>query len=158
MKIVVMSDTHLYELTDEFKSICSSYCDDSDLVIHLGDWVSASVLNYLEQYNLEGVAGNMDNHVIHERLPVKKVISVGGFRIGITHGWGAPSDLQGRLYGEFSNVDAILFGHTHLALQVEEKSIFWFNPGSVFMGRGSISRSLGILHIDERITGEIVQL
>jgi len=158
MKIVVMSDTHLNRLTDEFKAICTKHCDDADMVIHLGDWVSSSVLDYLEQYNLEAVAGNMDNHVIHDRLPVKKVISVGGHRIGITHGWGSASDLRKKLYTEFPGVRAILFGHTHQALQMEENGIFYFNPGSVFMGRGSIPRSLGILHIHERIQGEIVPL
>lgn len=158
MKIVVMSDTHLNRLTDEFKAICTQYCDGADMVIHLGDWVSSAVLDYLEQYNLEAVAGNMDNHLIHNRLPTKKVIVVEGYRIGITHGWGPPSDLRRRLYREFSDVDAVLFGHTHLALQVKENGIFWFNPGSVFMGRGSISRSLGILHIHENIRGEIVAL
>lgn len=158
MKIVVMSDTHLHRLSDEFKAICTKYCYDADMVIHLGDWVSSSVLDYLEQYNLEAVAGNMDNHVIHDRLPAKKVITIKGFRVGLVHGWGSASDLRARLYGEFTDVGAILFGHTHQAMQLEENGIFWFNPGSVFTGRGSISRSLGILHIEEHIRGEIVPL
>ena len=158
MKIVVMSDTHLNVLTDEFKAICKEYCDGADMVVHLGDWVSTSVLDYLEQYNLEAVAGNMDNYDIRDRLPDKKVISVGGFRIGIAHGWGPASEVKRRLSREFSNVDAVLFGHTHLATQMEDNGVLWFNPGSVFMGRGSIPRSLGILHLNERIRGEIVPL
>lgn len=158
MNIVVMSDTHLNRLTDEFKAICTKYCEEADMVIHLGDWVSASVLDYLEQYNLEAVAGNMDNYAIHDRLPAKKIISAGGFRLGLIHGWGAPFELRQKLYAEFSDVDAILFGHTHQALQIEENGIFWFNPGSVFMGRGSIPRSLGILRIDEHIQARIVSL
>lgn len=160
MKIVVMSDTHLNRLTDEFKSICSTYCDGADLVIHLGDWVSTSILNHLEQYNLEAVAGNMDNHIIHDKLPTRKVITVAGHRMGITHGWGPGSDLQRRLRDVFPNVDAVLFGHTHCALQVEEKGVFWFNPGSVFMGRGLPTRTLGVLHVEEHehIRAEIIAL
>ena len=37
MKIVVMSDTHLSKATDEFKALCSEFCDDADMLIHLGD-------------------------------------------------------------------------------------------------------------------------
>ena len=84
MKIVVMSDTHLNRVTDEFKGICARYCNDADLIIHLGDWVSTSVLDHLSQYPLEAVAGNTDNHLIHDMLPAKKVIRADGRRLGRT--------------------------------------------------------------------------
>ncbi|GLI35051.1 MAG: YfcE family phosphodiesterase [Deltaproteobacteria bacterium] len=153
-----MSDTHLRQVTDEFRRICSRYCDDADMVIHLGDWARSSILDFMEQYPLEAVAGNTDDHVIQDRLPTKKVIRVGSHRIGIAHGWGAASDLPKRLRNEFIGVDAVLFGHTHVPLNAEENGIFWFNPGSVFLGRGSSERTLGILHINERIQGEIIRL
>jgi len=158
MKIVVMSDTHLERVTDRFESLCAAYCEGADLVIHLGDWARHSVLNFLERYPLEAVAGNMDDSGIHERLPVKKVIRVRGHRLGIIHGWGSPVGLRHRLMDEFENVEAILFGHTHQALQLVEHGIFWFNPGSVYLGRGQRANSLGILNIEDRITGEIVTL
>jgi putative phosphoesterase len=158
MKIVVMSDTHLNRLTAEFQSICERYCDDADLVIHLGDWVTAAIVAFMEQYPLEAVAGNMDNSIIHDRFPPKKVIRVGRFRIGITHGWGSGSDLKNKLSQEFSNVDAIFFGHTHQPFQCEENRILWFNPGSVFFGRGNLQRTLGILHVDDSLRAEIIPL
>jgi uncharacterized protein len=158
MKIIVMSDTHLNRVSDEFQAICTRYCDDADLVIHLGDWVASSVLDYLSQYPLEAVAGNMDNHIIHDHLPPKKVIRVEGRRIGIIHGWGSTTNLRSRLVREFSDVDAILFGHTHEPLQLEENGIFWFNPGSVFTGRGHPPRTLGILNFDGHFQSEIVTL
>lgn len=156
MKIVVLSDTHLNRVTDEFRRICDLYCDKADLVIHLGDWTSGSVLNYMEQYPLEAVAGNMDDYDILDRLPQKKVVSVGDYRLGIIHGWGSARDMRSRISKEFSGVDAVLFGHTHQPFQCEENGIFWFNPGSVFMGRGNYSRSLGILHIEDALRGEII--
>ncbi len=158
MKIVVMSDTHLSHPTEEFRRICRRYCDPADLVIHLGDWARSSMLDFMESYPLEGVAGNMDDHVIAQRLPAKKVIRVGGFRLGIIHGWGSGRDLRRRLAAEFTNVDAVLHGHTHLPYMVRENGVLWFNPGSVFLGRGSLEGSLGILHADEELWGEIVPL
>jgi len=148
----------LHQVTDEFRSICARYCDGADKVIHLGDWVAGSVLDFMERYPLEAVSGNMDPADIQDRLPIKKVIRLKGHRLGIIHGWGAPFDLRKKLYGEFEDVDAILFGHTHQAMQAEENGIFWFNPGSVSMGRGGSPRSLGILHIGEGIRGEIILL
>ena len=159
MKIVVMSDTHMSRVTGEFEEICSRYCTDADLVIHLGDWTSNSVLSFLEQYPLEAVSGNMDDYTVRDLLPPKKVIAVKGLRFGLAHGWGSPVGLRRRLINEFEGVHAILFGHTHEPLRVEENSIFWFNPGSVTMGRGGhYTGSLGILHVDETIESEIVAL
>lgn len=158
MKIVVMSDTHLNTPTDEFRMICDRYCDRADLVIHLGDWARSVILDYMESYPLEGVAGNMDDYAIQQRLPAKKVIRIGNHRVGIIHGWGSSKDIRRRLAGEFDNVDAILYGHTHLPYEQRENGLLWFNPGSVFMGRGELSRSIGILHAAGELRGEIIPL
>lgn len=153
---MVMSDTHLSRVTDEFKAVCEQYCDDADLVIHLGDWTRCALLDYLERYPLQAVAGNTDDSCVHSRLPVKRVLAVEGFRIGLIHGWGSAHDLRSRLKGQFTNVDAIFFGHTHQPLQLEENGLFWFNPGSVFNGRGQFRGSLGMIHVGQRLRGELI--
>lgn len=158
MKIVVMSDTHLSYATEELEKICSRFCEGADLVIHLGDWARGTILTFMEAYPLEAVCGNMDDHVIRERLPSKKVVPVGGFRIGMTHGWGSGHDLPRRIPGEFQGVDAVLFGHTHQPLIRKDNGILLFNPGSVFLGRGTHAQTLGILHVGESLEGEIVVL
>jgi len=155
---VVMSDTHLNHPTEEFREICSRYCDQADLVIHLGDWARSTILDYLEGYSLQAVAGNMDDHAILQRLPAKKVIRTGKYRLGIIHGWGSSRDLRQRLAREFEDVDAILYGHSHLPYVQRENGLLWFNPGSVFMGRGDLPGSIGILHADEELWGEIIPL
>jgi uncharacterized protein len=158
LKIVVMSDTHLDEPTDEFKSICSRFCDDADMVIHLGDWEKVSILNYLERYPLEAVSGNMDDYSIKQRLPARKVVKVGLFRLGITHGWGPPNGIRQRIGEQFGGVDAVLFGHTHQPLMARESGMLWFNPGSLFLGRGNARHSIGLLTIKDRIEAEIIEL
>jgi uncharacterized protein len=158
MKIVVMSDTHLTRTTDEFKMLCSEYFDGADMLIHLGDWERVELLNYLEQYPLEAVAGNMDDHLIRERLPAKKVVKAGPFRLGIIHGWGPPGGIRERIRQEFTGVDAILFGHTHQPFLIREDGVLWFNPGSVFMGRGLTRRSIGVLQIREYMEAEIINI
>ncbi|MCU0586532.1 MAG: metallophosphoesterase [Syntrophobacteraceae bacterium] len=158
MRIVVMSDTHLNHPTREFQELCEEYCDQADLVIHLGDWMSSSILDFMETYPLEGVAGNTDDASIVQRLPAKKVIRVGRYRIGLIHGWGSGRDMRQRLARELPDVDAILHGHTHLPHVEHQNGVLWFNPGSVFLGRGNLPRSIGILHAREELRGEIIPL
>lgn len=153
-----MSDTHLNYPTDEFRMICDRYCVQADLVIHLGDWVRGTILDYLESFPLEAVTGNMDDYNIQHRLPAKKIIRVGKHRIGMAHGWGSGNDVRRRLAQEFDSVDAILYGHTHLPYVMRESGLLWFNPGSVFLGRGDHPRSIGILHGGEELEGEIIPL
>jgi uncharacterized protein len=156
MKLVVMSDTHLSRVTNEFMAICEQYCQGADVVVHLGDLTRSVILDYLEQYPLQAVAGNMDDHSVHNRLPVKKVLQVGAFRIGLIHGWGAAGDLRKRLRTQFTDVNAIFFGHTHQPIEIEEDGLLWFNPGSVFSGRGQSRGSLGVVHVEEQLRGEII--
>ncbi len=158
IKIVVMSDTHLSKATDEFKALCSEFCDDADMVIHLGDWERVEILNYLERYPLEAVAGNMDDYSIKQRLPARKIVEAGPFRLGITHGWGSPAGIRERLKEEFTGVDAIIFGHTHQPLILRENGLLWFNPGSLFLGRRDSGKSIGVLRILDRIEAEILQI
>jgi uncharacterized protein len=156
MKLVVMSDTHLSHATDEFKAICERLCADADMLIHLGDLTQSAVLDYLEAYPLQAVAGNTDDPDVHSRLPLKKVLQVKGFRIGIIHGWGSVSDLRPRLKMQFTDVDAIFFGHTHQPLNIQADGLFWFNPGSVFMGRGQFQGSIGVVHVEHQLIGKII--
>jgi putative phosphoesterase len=143
---------------NQFRAICEQYCHDADMVIHLGDWTRAAVLDYLEQYPLQAVAGNMDDYHVHSRLPAKKVLQVNDYRIGIIHGWGSARDLRSRLKTQFADVHAIFFGHTHQPLQIEENGLFWFNPGSVFSGRGQFDATVGVVHVDQQLHGEIIAL
>lgn len=159
MIIAVLSDTHLYQVNNELEAVLDRCCRSVDMVIHLGDFVRHSVLAFLGQFRLEAVAGNMDDEFIQEQLPAEKIIEVEGCRIALVHGWGPGGDLRERLRGKFPGVDAVLFGHTHRALHLEEDGVLWFNPGSVFAGRGAHPRTMGLLHVHDRsIRGEIVPL
>jgi uncharacterized protein len=158
IKIVVMSDTHLSKATDEFKALCSEFCDDADMVFHLGDMERVEILNYLDQYPLDAVAENMDDHLIQQRLPAKKIVKAGAFRLGITHGWGSPVGIRQRIMQEFTDVDAIFFGHTHQPLILREDGLLWFNPGSLFLGRGASGKSIGIVRIQDSIEAEVLQI
>ena len=59
-----------------------------------------------------GVSGNMDIGSVKNTLPRKRVLDLGGKKVGVIHGWGAPNDLKERVIGEFNDVDCISLGHS----------------------------------------------
>jgi putative phosphoesterase len=170
MKIGVISDTHISTrmldpkqlasrlinrvatTADELIEIVRPHFAGADLIIHAGDWVSYAVVEALEELApVEGVAGNMDPHEVSSRLPVKKVVNAGGKRIGVMHGWGAPTGLEVRIRKEFEEVDLIVFGHSHQQFSQPVNNVLMFNPGSPTDQRWAPTRSIGIIELDGEV-------
>ncbi len=149
-----MSDTHLRYVTPEFESLCDRFCVDADMVIHLGDWVSPQVLDYMMQFNVVGISGNSDHPGIVSQLPCKRTIKMGHLRFGLVHGWEWSGNLHTALTAEFSDVDGIFFGHTHRPYFERTGGILFLNPGSVFAGRGRVQKSLAVVSV----TGKTVDV
>ncbi len=157
MKIGVISDTHLREADLEFKKLIESHFKDVEKIFHAGDFVDLSVADYLSgQKELIAVCGNMDSRDIQKVFPRKRIVELKGFRIGLIHGGGPPFGIESRIQGEFDQVDAIVYGHSHAPANHRVKNITFFNPGSPtrsFIHRGT----LGILYLGEKIEGEIIK-
>jgi putative phosphoesterase len=158
MKIGVISDTHLRELDPEFKKIIESHFKDVEQIFHTGDFVDWSIAEYLSsQKELIAVCGNMDFQNIQKAFPQKRTVELKGFKIGLIHGGGPPFGIESRIRAEFDEVDAIVYGHTHTPANHRVKNIYFFNPGSP--ARSFIHRAtLGILHLGEKIEGEIIKI
>lgn len=156
MKIGVLSDTHLTRVTPALERILEEQVREVDLLIHAGDIVSLPVYRFLQQRPIEAVQGNMDELALRRELPEKKNLTLENFKIGLMHGWGSPMGLEERLKREFPGVDAIIYGHSHIPAHHWSDGIFFFNPGSVSGYRGK--PSIGILHLDADIRGEIIEL
>jgi uncharacterized protein len=86
MKIGVLADTHISIISPELERILLKQLNGVDAVFHAGDVVEMSVLDIFASYKLYVVSGNMDSLEIRERNPRKRVITVGGFKIGMIHG------------------------------------------------------------------------
>jgi putative phosphoesterase len=175
MKIGVLSDTHLSKTSgvisavkqafrntrtiNDLQTLLSQHFRGVDLIIHTGDFVDVAVLEMIQELApVEAVQGNMDTGEIRTRLPEQKTLQVGGFTIGITHGYGAPTGILERVKGLFTDVDAIVFGHTHRALNEVREGILFFNPGSPTDRIFAPYNSLGILDLSDSIAGRIIRL
>ena len=158
MKIGVISDTHLKEPHPEFKKVIEFHFKDVEKIFHAGDFVDWSIAEYLSsQKELIAVYGNMDSFDIRKAFSEKRVIELQGFKIGLIHGGGSPFGIESRIRGEFDEVDAIVYGHTHTPANHQVKNIYFFNPGSPT--RSFIHKAtLGILHLGEKIEGEIIKI
>jgi putative phosphoesterase len=158
MKIGVISDTHLREPHLEFKKMIESHFEDVEKIFHAGDFVDPSIADYLSnRKELIAVCGNMDSRDIQKAFPRKRIVELKGFKIGLIHGGGPPFGIESRIWGEFDKVDAIVYGHSHTPANHQVKDITFFNPGSPT--RSLIHRAtLGILHLGEKIEGEIIKI
>jgi putative phosphoesterase len=161
VKIGVISDTHLTSVDDRFAELTRRYFSDVDVIIHAGDVIEESVYNFLSTWRLLAVLGNMDRGTLVDMLPGKRIEQLKGKRIGITHGWGSPGGLAGRVREEFRSdlVDCIVFGHSHAPVISTDQGILMFNPGSPTDKRFAEKNTLGFLTITENgITGEIQEI
>ena len=158
MKIGVLSDTHLNEVTREFRKIYNTYLSDKDLILHAGDLVCPEVIDFLDRKNFQGVHGNMDPAEVKERLSRKKVMELGTYKIGLIHGWGTSEGLEDRIWPEFAGVDIIIYGHSHCPANHMKEGVLLFNPGTACGFTISGSHSIGVLELDDRIHGEIISI
>jgi len=158
VKIGVLSDTHLHQVTEEFVEIYNHYLSDMDLVLHAGDVVSPDVIDFLAAKDFHGVSGNMDPEAVRQLLPKKKIIHSSGYKIGLIHGWGQSDGLEDRILPLFHNVDIIVYGHSHIASNHVKEGILFFNPGTATGYSASGEHSVGILDLGETARGEIIHL
>ncbi len=156
MKAGVVSDTHLRGITDDFQWIVNTYLSDVDMILHAGDIVSVNVVEFLNNGSFHGVCGNMDPPEMRALLPDRQVLTIGKHRVGLIHGWGSPEGLEERIRPVFQNVDVIVYGHSHKAVNHLKDGILFFNPGTATGYSASGVHSIGILEFGETVSGTII--
>ena len=132
---------------------CLRRLESAELILHAGDVVVASVLDGLRELApVEAVAGNMDEAELLAELPERRIVEVGGVRIGMVHDPGRAVGRGERLAAAFPGCHAVVYGHTHVP-DVSRVGRAWIlNPGSPTERRAAPAHSLLILDLD---AGEI---
>lgn len=158
MRIAVFSDTHgAFHGLAEMKSRLGKV----DWLLHAGDFLADArrVAFALEvpQNRVRAVAGNCDYGVDG---PDEAVVAVGGVRILLTHGH--QHDVKrglGRILQRARELDvqAAVFGHSHVVCNQEVQGVLLFNPGSLTFPRGREAGSCGLLAVEgAKITGSLL--
>ena len=160
MRILVLSDTHIPIAAQDLPGEIYKAIESVDMIFHAGDFIDEDVFEKLKSMKeVRAVRGNMDSKKLAMVLEAKKIINIGKFRIGLIHGYGAPSEIMPTVRREFDKVDAIVFGHSHAAMNVKKDGVLYFNPGSPTDKIFASKNSYGILEItDKKVEGTIVEI
>jgi putative phosphoesterase len=162
VKIGVIADTHIPSQASQIPQKVLDDFKDADMIIHAGDLVSLAVLEKLKSIcpDVRAVWGNMDPLEVRKKLSEKEIIEAGKYKIGLTHGYGAPNNLIPVLTQYFKDykVDIIIFGHAHSSCNEKKGNILYFNPGSPTDKIFAPYNSYGIIEIGDKIEARIVKL
>jgi len=160
MRIGVISDTHIPVVCDEIPETVKKHFQGVDMILHAGDLIALDVIDMLKEIcpNVHAVCGNMDSHNGPGQLPEREIITAGKFKIGLTHGWGAPDGIVERIAREFKDVDVIVFGHTHKPINILKNGVLFFNPGSATDTIYATENTIGILECNDSIQAKIIQI
>lgn len=157
MRVGILSDTH-GAVKGAARAV--QQMGNIDALIHAGDfYVDALCLMSELKVPVYAVAGNCDST---SGGPDELSITLEGHRILITHGhlYRVKYGLQGLLYkAREVEAAAVVFGHTHVPLNLLENNTLFFNPGSTINPLPGNNAGYGILEIDEQgIRGRLLSL
>lgn len=134
--ISILSDTHGL-LREEVKQ----QLKNSDIIIHAGDINTQTIVDELRSYApLYIVRGNNDKEWASE-LPTSLLITIEEVRIFIVHNKkDIPKDL--------SDVDLVVYGHSHKYDDKEVDGVRMFNPGSCGKRRFDLEITMANMIVD----------
>ena len=111
-KLLFLADTHVPKRARRLPEQVWDAVAAADVVFHAGDWVTAGLLDELEQRSrrLIGVYGNNDGEDLRSRLPEIAAATVEGVRFAMIHETGAAKGREQRCASRFPDVDVLVFG------------------------------------------------
>jgi putative phosphoesterase len=152
----VVSDTHLPRFGTQLPPALVRGLRRAhvDVIAHCGYLTEALAIELLEEIApVIAVAGNNDGKALQRRLGERTILEAEEARIGIVHGHaGKGRTTLDKAFNAFADdeVDAILFGHSHIPYRARRDGIVLFNPGSPTDKRLNPMYSYGIVHVEAK--------
>jgi uncharacterized protein len=161
VQLAIISDTHMPRGSRALPAACVERLRAADAILHAGDLVALEVLELLESMGppVHAVHGNIDEPEVRMRLPAVRVVDAAGARILLTHDGGPAAGRLARLRRRFPDVDAVVFGHSHIPLHEQAHGFHIFNPGSPTDRRRAPAHTMGVATArDGRLGFELIRL
>ena len=141
MKIGIISDTH-----GLLRPEVIEHLEGSSLILHAGDINRQEILDKLEQIApVRVVRGNNDKEWA-EDIPYLQGVMCGGFHILMCH---KKKDVS----VDLSDVDLVVYGHSHKYADQMEKGVRWLNPGSCGPRRFNQEITMAVMELKENEKG-----
>ena len=149
MNVVVLADTHAPRRWRGVPAAVAAYLDEADLILHAGDVCTVDVLEELSGYApVRAVRGNNDGPDIAAwGAPDKLVMDLDGLPVGMIHDSGPATGRLSRMRRAFPDCRLVVFGHSHIPMDVSDGGFRVFNPGSPTDRRRQPRGTLGVLDI-----------
>lgn len=127
--------------------------DGCETVLHAGDFDSwETYCEFKKRFPVFGVIGNRDSFGVSEEVPERRIVELGSFRIGMTHGSGPRAGLPARVRAAWSGAaDLVVFGHSHEVGIHEINGLRLLNPGSATDVCTADRQTLAYLDLEDTI-------
>ncbi len=163
MKVGVLSDTHI-QRPEQAKELAERLLNgvfaEVEAILHAGDAVIAEVERAFYPIPWYAARGNMDHALID--VPISRIVTLEEKRVGLIHGCGSLANIEWRVMQHFhgQQLDAIIFGHSHLPVCRKVGSLLLFNPGSATDRRSAPRHTVGLLELEagSAIKAEIIPI
>lgn len=157
MRIIVLSDTHLYgKMPDEVINVVKN----ADIVVHAGDFITRQAYDSLKAgcKKLIAVHGNSDSQEIKQLLPATEAFEAEGVTFGVVHSGRFGTDTTNMRYLALEmGVKVLIFGHLHRPI-IEQSDVLLVCPGSPTHPRMS-DPTIVILEVaDGKVSGNILKM
>ncbi len=157
MLVGVISDTHSYMDPRALRLL-----QGVDHILHAGDIGDDAIIRSLElMAPVTAVRGNVDREGPVSLYPAERRLELGGHRIFLTHELKPPKRETDHTLDWYkaTEVDIVVYGHSHIAYQRRWGDILFFNPGAAGKRRFKVVPSVGFLTLrPTRVCGAITEL
>ena len=149
MRVVVLADTHAPRRWRGVPPGVAEHLRTAELILHAGDVCTVDVLDELSGYApVRAVRGNNDGPDIAAwGAPDRLVMDIDGLAVGMIHDSGAATGRLARMRRAFPECQLVVFGHSHIPMDISEVGLRLFNPGSPSDRRRQPRGTVGVLQI-----------
>jgi len=147
--VVVLADTHAPRRWRGVPPGVAEHLRTAELILHAGDVCTVDVLDELSGYApVRAVRGNNDGPDIAAwGAPDRLVMDIDGLAVGMIHDSGAATGRLARMRRAFPECQLVVFGHSHIPMDISEVGLRLFNPGSPSDRRRQPRGTVGVLQI-----------
>jgi putative phosphoesterase len=151
MRVAVLSDTHAPRYWKACPPAVARRLDGVDLILHAGDVCRAAVLEELAAFApVRAVLGNNDEpDVAAWGAPETLELDLDGLPVAMVHDAGPAAGRPRRLRRRFPGAELVVFGHSHIPLDLTADGVRIFNPGSPTDRRRQPRGTMGLLRVED---------